>query len=240
MVVCGNAGKNLGDSMYDGTIYVGGEIRDLGVDAVPGELTDLDRHWLTRKLTQYDLMPDKGVDHFTEDRRRQAAVELRQPRADRKEAGALRPLTSKRSVEPCRKVNAAPNGLRRPPRRRSATPASLGQSRIFTPEVIDDIHIKAELGRYRMRGFLAVQEDPALGRPDIPAGHLTRFVIEGYREKCETKTVIGPRAKKPIVLDIPVYVTGMSFGALSATRPRPRWPAVRPWPAPRPVRAKAA
>jgi glutamate synthase domain-containing protein 3 len=65
MVVCGNAGKNLGDSMYDGTIYVGGEIRDLGVDAVPAELTDLDRAWLTRKLTQYDLMPDKGVDHFT-------------------------------------------------------------------------------------------------------------------------------------------------------------------------------
>ena len=29
----------------------------------------------------------------------------------------------------------------------------LGHSRIFTPEVINDIHIKADLGRYRMRGF---------------------------------------------------------------------------------------
>ncbi|MHA7828424.1 MAG: GltB/FmdC/FwdC-like GXGXG domain-containing protein [Roseovarius sp.] len=65
MVVCGNAGKNLGDSMYDGTIFVGGEIRSLGVDAIEAELTDLDRQWLTRKLTQYGLMPDKGVDHFT-------------------------------------------------------------------------------------------------------------------------------------------------------------------------------
>lgn len=65
MVVCGNAGKNLGDSMYDGTIYVGGEIRSLGVDAVTADLTDLDKAWLTRKLTQYELMPDKGVDHFT-------------------------------------------------------------------------------------------------------------------------------------------------------------------------------
>ncbi len=65
MVVCGNAGKNLGDSMYDGTIYVGGEIKDLGVDAVPAELTDLDKAWLTRKLTQYEMMPEKGVDHFT-------------------------------------------------------------------------------------------------------------------------------------------------------------------------------
>ena len=46
-------------------------------------------------------------------------------------------------------------------------------------------------------------------------GTLTRFVIEGYREKCETKTLIGPRAKRPIELEIPIYVTGMSFGALS-------------------------
>ena len=64
MVVCGNAGKNLGDSMYDGTIYVGGTIRDLGVDAVPAELTDLDRAWLTRKLSQYELLPSQGVAHF--------------------------------------------------------------------------------------------------------------------------------------------------------------------------------
>lgn len=65
MVVCGNAGKNLGDSMYDGTIYVGGEIRSFGVDAVEAELTDLDKAWLTRKLKQYGMMPDRGVDHFT-------------------------------------------------------------------------------------------------------------------------------------------------------------------------------
>lgn len=65
MVVCGNAGKNLGDSMYDGTIFVGGDIKSLGVDAVTAELTDLDKAWLTRKLTQYGLMPEKGVDHFT-------------------------------------------------------------------------------------------------------------------------------------------------------------------------------
>ena len=65
MVVCGNAGKNLGDSMYDGTIFVGGEIRSLGVDAIEAELTDLDRAWLTRKLRQYGLLPERGVDHFT-------------------------------------------------------------------------------------------------------------------------------------------------------------------------------
>ena len=65
IIVCGDAGKNLGDSMYDGVIYVGGEIKSLGVDAVPAELTQDDRTWLTRKLKHYDLLPKKGVDHFT-------------------------------------------------------------------------------------------------------------------------------------------------------------------------------
>ena len=64
MVICGNAGKNLGDSMYDGTIYIGGEAQSLGVDAVWGEVTDLDRQWLTRKLKMYELLPTRGIGHF--------------------------------------------------------------------------------------------------------------------------------------------------------------------------------
>ena len=93
----------------------------------------------------------------------------------------------------------------------------LGKSPIFTPEVINDIHVKAELGRYRMRGFSMFKIVPGWDELTFLPGTLTRFVIEGYREKCETKTIIGPRAKRPIELDIPVYITGMSFGALSGT-----------------------
>jgi len=91
----------------------------------------------------------------------------------------------------------------------------LGQNAIFTPEVIDDIHIKAQLGRYRMRGMALMKKIPTFDDLVFLPGTLTRFVIEGYREKCETKTVIGPRCENPIELDIPVYITGMSFGALS-------------------------
>jgi len=64
MVICGNAGKNLGDSMYDGTIFIGGEPTSLGVDAVWGEMTDLDRAWLERKLNMYEMLPKKGIGHF--------------------------------------------------------------------------------------------------------------------------------------------------------------------------------
>ncbi len=91
----------------------------------------------------------------------------------------------------------------------------LGHSSLFTPEVIDDIHIKAELGRYRMRGFSMFKRIPSWDDLTFLPGTLTRFVIEGYRERCETRTVLGPRAKRPLELDIPIYITGMSFGALS-------------------------
>jgi glutamate synthase domain-containing protein 2 len=102
-------------------------------------------------------------------------------------------------------------GKRQPDRR-----TVLGRSPIFTPEVINDIHMKAELGRYRMRGFSAFKRMPHWDELMFLPGTLTRFVIEGYREKCQTKTVLGARfAKNPIELDIPVYITGMSFGALS-------------------------
>ena len=94
-------------------------------------------------------------------------------------------------------------------------PYRLGNSFVFPPRVMDDIHIKAELGRYRMRGFSLFKKIPHWDDLTFLPGTLTRFVIEGYREKCETKTVIGPRAKRPLELDIPVYITGMSFGALS-------------------------
>src|SRR5207248_10375718 len=66
-----------------------------------------------------------------------------------------------------------------------------------------DLHIKAELGRYRMRGFSLFKKIPTWDDLTFLPGTLTRFVIEGYREKCLTKTVIGPKAKRPLELDIP-------------------------------------
>lgn len=80
----------------------------------------------------------------------------------------------------------------------------IGDSFVFPPRVMDDIHIKSELGRYRMRGFSLFKKIPHWDDLTFLPGTLTRFVIEGYREKCETKTVIGPRAKRPLELDIPI------------------------------------
>jgi glutamate synthase domain-containing protein 2 len=94
----------------------------------------------------------------------------------------------------------------------------LKQSHTYSPDVIEDIQTKAELGRYRLRGFGLLRERNWATFDDltfIPCS-LTRIPLEGYRERCSTKTVLGTRfAEKPIELDIPIMVTGMSWGALS-------------------------
>ena len=59
----------------------------------------------------------------------------------------------------------------------------LGQNYLFTPDIIDDIHIKAQLGRYRMRGMALFKKIPSWDELTFLPGTLTRFVIEGYREK---------------------------------------------------------
>ena len=42
LVVCGDAGSSLGDSLYEATIYVGGKIHSLGADAQEEPMTAAD------------------------------------------------------------------------------------------------------------------------------------------------------------------------------------------------------
>ncbi len=90
-------------------------------------------------------------------------------------------------------------------------------SQIMTPWIIDDIHAKAELGRYRIRGFSTFQKVTHFDDLTFLSTGLTRFPLEGYKEQCYTVTTIGARyAEQPLVLDTPVYISGMSYGALSS------------------------
>ncbi|MBD1871687.1 FMN-binding glutamate synthase family protein [Oculatella sp. FACHB-28] len=92
----------------------------------------------------------------------------------------------------------------------------LNTSSTFNPEVIQAIQERAELGRYMIRGFGAFRNVPRLDDLVFLTASLTRLPLEGYREKCSTKTVLGTRhAKRPMELEIPITIAGMSFGALS-------------------------
>jgi methylamine---glutamate N-methyltransferase subunit B len=54
-IILGDVGNGLGDSMYDGTIYVAGKVKSLGIDCVEGEWTDADTELVERKFRIYGL-----------------------------------------------------------------------------------------------------------------------------------------------------------------------------------------
>ncbi|MDP7204438.1 MAG: FMN-binding glutamate synthase family protein [Pirellulaceae bacterium] len=75
----------------------------------------------------------------------------------------------------------------------------------------------AERGLYEIRGMGAKRHVPSFDDLVFLTASASRYPLEGYREKCSTQTVLGSRhAKKPIELETPVTIAGMSFGSLSA------------------------
>ena len=95
-----------------------------------------------------------------------------------------------------------------------------GGSTRWTPEAISEAHALAQLGRYQVRGYNTFNKQmPTWDDLAFVPATMTRLPLEGYREKCETKTVLGGGrgiVERPIELDIPIYIASMSFGALSA------------------------
>jgi glutamate synthase domain-containing protein 2 len=94
---------------------------------------------------------------------------------------------------------------------------NLEESFSFNQHALAYIHRAAEQGLYDIRGLGAKRSLPTFDDLVFLTASASRYPLEGYREKCVTKTVLGTRyAKRPIELDIPITVAGMSFGALSA------------------------
>jgi methylamine---glutamate N-methyltransferase subunit C len=90
------------------------------------------------------------------------------------------------------------------------------QSATFDRSTISEIQRAAETGIYDIRGGGAKRKLPHFDDLLFLGASISRYPLEGYRERCDTNVVLGTRfAKKPIELKIPVTVAGMSFGALS-------------------------
>ncbi|HEX9179913.1 MAG TPA: FMN-binding glutamate synthase family protein, partial [Burkholderiales bacterium] len=87
----------------------------------------------------------------------------------------------------------------------------------YDRRIIDYIHNAAAHGLYEIRGLGAKRRVPHFDDLVFLGASLSRYPLEGYREKCATKTVLGTRfATRPIELEIPITIAGMSFGSLSA------------------------
>ncbi|UQB80349.1 FMN-binding glutamate synthase family protein [Pseudomonas shirazica] len=98
-----------------------------------------------------------------------------------------------------------------------AIPPVLRESATFDRLTIQEIQRAAETGIYDIRGGGTKRRVPHFDDLLLLGASVSRYPLEGYREKCGTDVLLGTRfAKKPIHLKIPVTIAGMSFGALSA------------------------
>src|SRR5215471_11145696 len=90
-------------------------------------------------------------------------------------------------------------------------------SATFDEYSLSEIRRAAATGLYDIRGFGAKRRVPHFDDLLFLGASISRYPLEGYREKCATDVTIGTRfAKNPIKLKIPITIAGMSFGSLSA------------------------
>ncbi len=89
------------------------------------------------------------------------------------------------------------------------------QRGVWNAETMAEIRYKAENGNHRIRGCGATRALPTFDDLTILPGQMTRMTIDTYREKCDTRTVLGKRAKRPLVIETPIMIAGISYGALS-------------------------
>ncbi len=90
------------------------------------------------------------------------------------------------------------------------------QSWTFSNEINSEIRRAASSGIYDIRGGGAKRRVPHFDDLLFMGASMSRYPLEGYREKCETNVTLGTRfAKTPIELAIPITLAGMSFGSLS-------------------------
>lgn len=95
--------------------------------------------------------------------------------------------------------------------------SALRPSHSFPPHVVAEIQRAAAEGIYDIRGAGAKRTIPTFDDLLFLGASMSRYPLEGYRERCDTNVVLGTRfAQKPIELKIPITIAGMSFGALSA------------------------
>ncbi len=97
----------------------------------------------------------------------------------------------------------------------------LQTSATFPPGVIAEIQRAADEGLYEIRGAGAKRRVPSFDDLVLLGASVSRYPLEGYRERCDTDVVIGARhASKPVHLKIPITIAGMSFGAIGANAKR--------------------
>ena len=92
-----------------------------------------------------------------------------------------------------------------------------GAGSIWDPRTIADIRYTSKAGKYVLRGFGTERRLPNFDDIIILPAQASISPVDKYRESCNTKVILGSKnAAEPLVLETPIMIAGMSFGALSA------------------------
>ena len=96
-----------------------------------------------------------------------------------------------------------------------------GNSEYWNAKVQEDIYIKAQIGRYRVRGYGGARELPHLSdlafRKPVRVEEIEPEVVKTVEMYTE---IGGLNGAEPLKLSMPVMVAPMSYGALSASTKR--------------------
>ena len=189
LVVLGDAGDALGDSIYEAKLFVRGKVKSLGADCIAKEM----RPEHIAKLQE----------------------SARPGRRQGRQAGGVHAL----------RFGAHALQFQHRQRRRVLRPTIMTyqnppttprKSATFDDYTLSEIRRAAATGIYDIRGAGAKRKVPHFDDLLFLGASISRYPLEGYRERCDTNVVLGTRfAKKPIELKIPITVAGMSFGSLS-------------------------
>ncbi len=68
---------------------------------------------------------------------------------------------------------------------------ALRPSATFPPDVVREIQRAADQGVYDIRGYGAKRKVPSFDDLLLLGASMSRYPLEGYREKCDTGVVLG-------------------------------------------------
>jgi glutamate synthase domain-containing protein 2 len=186
IVICGDCGRSVGQNMINGAIYVGGRIEDLGADAHLVDLPTAEEDEIRALLDSFEIEAPKAFQKIVS------------AQHEHHYASYERGESTQADERPRPKPFQQPSG------------------ELWSPNVVEDITVKAEIGRYRVRGYGAFREMPTFDDitfnfdPDIISG------LKDVRSKCNLRTQLGGKfGGKPLSLSMPIMIAPMSYGALS-------------------------
>jgi len=185
-VICGDSGRGVGQNIIGGSIYVGGQIEELGEDAKITDLPREEEEEIRALLDKHEISAPKSFQKIssTQQHHRYSTYE-------RSEGGT--------------EAKGTPHGR-----------VHFPNNCIWNDKVVEDITTKADIGRYRVRGYGAFRELPTFDDLSFTFDPEIVSTLRNVRSRCNLRTKIGGKfGGRPLDLAVPIMIAPMSYGALS-------------------------